>query len=99
MNFSFRNIRKIIFLLLLFVPLSVAAQSKAEKTQKKADKKKAKQEQKAQVSVKKAEKRHARIQTKETRKRMKKHKKVANRVNDNKSRETFFQRLFKKKSR
>jgi hypothetical protein len=97
MKSSFRQIRRIIILILLFVPLTLAAQSKAEKAQAKAEKKKAKQEQKAQANIKKAEKRHAKIQTRETRKRMKKHKKVANRVNDNKPRESFFQRLFKKK--
>ena len=73
------------------------AQSKASGAtaqQKKAEKKKAEQKKKAAKAEMKAKKHHEKIQTKEVRKRMKKHKKQATTPY---KKPNFFQRTFKKK--
>lgn len=66
--------------------------------QKKADKKKAQQRNKSERAVKKGIKRHQKIQSKNTRKMMKKSRKSSDMWNSNK-REPFYKRMFRKKQR
>ena len=70
----------------------------ASKQQKKADAKKEKRVQQAKRGELSAQKKHMRIQTKNTRKRMKRSKKVANSNNANKRR-GFFGRIFGRRER
>ncbi len=87
----------LIALSFLFYSAETIAQSKssgATAQQKKAEKKKAEQKKKAAKAEMKARKHHEKIQTKEVRKRMKKHKKQATTPY---KKPNFFQRTFKKK--
>jgi hypothetical protein len=70
--------KRILFLLLLSVPLVLSAQdnSKATKAQKKAEKKKQQRIEKDRKADLKAKKFHYKIQDKATRKRMKKHRRA-----------------------
>lgn len=98
-----KNISKFIFLFFVFLmPASIIAQDapkdKAPATsrvQRKAAKKKWKEQRKLEMDQKKAVKQHhKRIQTKETRKRMRKEKKKSDKMRANK-REFFLVRWFK----
>lgn len=98
--------RKIILLLIILAPASVLAQEqKSEKdkapasthAQRKAVKKKWKEQRKIEMEEKKAIKEHhKRLQTKETRKRMRKEKSKGNKMRANKK-EFFLVRWFKYK--
>lgn len=98
--------RKIILLLIILAPVSVLAQEqKSEKdkapasthAQRKAAKKKWKEQRKIEMQEKKAIKEHhKRLQTKETRKRMRKEKRKGNKMRANKK-EFFLVRWFKYK--
>lgn len=98
--------RKIILLLIILAPVSVLAQEqKSEKdkapasthAQRKAAKKKWKEQRKMEMQEKKAIKEHhKRLQTKETRKRMRKEKSKGNKMRANKK-EFFLVRWFKYK--
>lgn len=71
-------------------------QGPVNKKQAKADKKKEEQKKKEEKAHQKALDRHLKIQTKDTRKRMKASKKKSKRLNENK-REFFMVRWFKRK--
>ncbi len=98
--------RKIIFLLIIIAPVSILAQEqKSEKdkapasthAQRKAAKIKWKEQRKIEMEEKKAIKEHhKRIQTKETRKRMRKEKHMGDKMRANKK-EFFLVRWFKYK--
>jgi hypothetical protein len=90
--------KRIFFLFLLVLPLIAAAQdgTKQTKMQKKAEKKKQERIEKDRKADLKAKKFHYKIQEKETRKRMKKHRKHVDGYSPYKQ-PGFFKRLFGKK--
>lgn len=94
------------FLLLCFLPLALQAQDKpaakdtkapaTSRVQRKAAKKKWKEQRKVEMEQKKAVKQHhKRLQTKETRKRMRREKKKSDHLRSNK-REFFLIRWFRR---
>jgi hypothetical protein len=99
-----RFYRKLILLLVCFLPLAGLAQDAAKEKQKapstsraqrKAAKKKWKEQRRADIDQKKAVKQHhKRLQTKETRKRMKQEKRRSDKLRGNK-REFFLVRWFR----
>ncbi len=91
----FNKYRKLFFLLLLFIPLMALGQDEVKPT-KKQKKAEAKKEQRVQDSKKaeiKGKKRHMKLQDKQTRKRMKQHKRKGKAYVSR--RPGFFQRLFR----
>jgi hypothetical protein len=87
--------RKKIFLL-LFVLSSVPLVLKAQEDN--ASRNKARQEARLKKAEDKAKRKHLSIQTKETRRRMKKHAQESRRVNENRPK-FFWQNIFKKKKK
>ncbi|MDP4267498.1 MAG: hypothetical protein Q8880_08700 [Bacteroidota bacterium] len=100
------KLRKYIILLLIsnmfitfpFLSFSQGLPKEAQKQQKAIDEKKKAREKENQKIYKAALKKQQKIQTKETRKRMKEMNAKANRVNENK-REFFLKRWFSKKQK
>ena len=94
------NVRPFIFVLLLFICLPfyschrrIAGEAASEDKIAKMQEEKKKE---AQKQYELAEKRHMAIQTKETRKRMKRDNKKSARIMAGKPEKTFFQRLFER---
>lgn len=89
---------KRLLMVLLILPILTFAQenSSATKAQKKADKKKQERIEKSRKADLKGKKRHYKIQEKETRKRMKKHRRKVDHTYPSR-RPGFFKRLFGKK--
>ena len=72
-------LKKLLLLLLIMVPVALYAQdNKPNKVQKKADKKKEQRVESQKKGELKGRKRHMALQTKEVRKRMKKHSRYVN---------------------
>lgn len=92
------RILSLIVPLLLIVPHSNAQEGISRKKQEKIQKDKAKEEKKELAQrEKKGKKRHLSIQDKETRKRIKRNTKRADRRGTRTHRDSFFRRLFSKK--
>ncbi len=99
--------RKFTFIILLFVAFLVSGQAAfGQKREKQKSVKKQKKEfmelqkERSEADTKKMEaikEKHLKIQTKETRKRMKQNRKKMKRLKNNKHKDNFFQRLFRKK--
>jgi|GEM_PF-998040 len=89
-----RFLRRLILTGMVLIPLLAAAQdNKPNKAQKKSDKKKEQHVENKKKGELKGRKRHMSLQTKEVRKRMKKHSRYIN--NKHKNRKSgFFKRLF-----
>lgn len=91
-----RLIRNFFLVMMLLLPLALVGQdtdADASKSRRKAEKKKEQRVQNAKKAEIKGKKRHVELQDKQTRKRMKKHKKKG--VMYVSRRPGFFQRLFK----
>ncbi|HEX5001363.1 MAG TPA: hypothetical protein VFW78_02615 [Bacteroidia bacterium] len=91
-------IRRVLFLFVMLIPLTVFAQDggKATKKQKKAEAKKEQQKEQARKSEVRARKEHMKLQDKKTRKRMKKNRKKGKSYVSSGNAPGFFKRLFHK---
>jgi hypothetical protein len=95
------GLRKILTLLFIVVPMALIAQeksgdSKQDKHEKEAARRKAEQQQMQEEAIERGRKHQMQIQSKETRKRMKRNAKKARRVNEGRD-EFFLFKLFHKK--
>jgi hypothetical protein len=94
------SLRKILTVLFILVPMALLAQeggdSKQDKHEKEAQRRKAEQQQMQEEALERGRKHQMEIQTKDTRKRMKRNAKKARRVNEGRD-EFFLLRMFHKK--
>jgi hypothetical protein len=93
------ELRKFLTLLFIVVPMALLAQSgdsKQDKHEKEAAQRKEEQQRMQEEAIERGRKRQMAIQTKETRKRMKRNAKKARRVNEGRD-EFFLLRMFHKK--
>lgn len=99
-NTSAKLFKILLFAVIMTLPLQVCAQKQksVKKMQQEHFDRQAEQKAAAEKAREKALERHEKIQTKETRKRMKRSRKKANRYKDNRK-EPFLKRLFRKKRR
>ena len=93
-------IRYILFVVIIAIPLNTYSQkkNKGQNPKKAAKEQIEKQEQKkkdGEIAIANAKKKHAKIQTKETQKRMKQNRKRSRNYHENK--DNIFRRIFKKK--
>lgn len=92
-------LKRFVFLLFLIIPLLLSAQdNKPKKIQKKADQKKEQRVENQKKGELKGRKRHMALQTKEVRKRMKRHNKMVN-SNQLHRKKGFVYRLFHRNER
>lgn len=90
----YKIVKRILLVIICLIPLFLHGQDgKVSKKQKKAEQKKEQRIQDSHKAEVKGKKRHIKLQDKDTRKRMKKHKKKGNAYVSR--RPGFFQRLFK----
>lgn len=94
-----RNLRRLAAILLFVIPVSVFAQegdSKQGKHEKEAARRKEEQQKMQEEAIERGRKRQMDIQTKETRKRMKRNQKKARKFNEGKE-EFFLIKIFRRK--